>query len=123
MKPSDIVGLDPSTRLSNMRMVPVQIDGSALTTTSSSAGVLTGASLVSAKDDGGNTVTLAFSPALRNAPMVLAQAKGTNTTVENVVSSTGSVTYDTVQDADGSTAVNDADVDLILIWFDDADVI
>lgn len=122
MKESDKVGLDSNTRLANMRIIPVQIDGSALTTTSSSAGVLTGSSAVSAKDDGGNTVTLALAPSLRNAPMVLAQAKGTNVSVENIISAVGTVSYDTVQDADGSTAVNDADVDLLLIWFDDADV-
>jgi len=122
MKESLRVGLDPMTRLSNLKVLPVQIDGSALTTTSSSAGCLVGASAVNVKDDGSNTVTITFKETKRNAPMVFATAKATDTVVDAVTSSTTSVIYTTVQNDATGSAVADADVDLLLVWFDDSDV-
>lgn len=93
-------------------LIPVRIDGSALTTTSSAAGVVEGKNILDASDDGSNTVTLTFKEPLKNIPTVTASVVGATTTlVKFTTISASQIVYDTVQ-ADGTTAQADADVHL-----------
>lgn len=107
-------GLDKHNKYSELL---IKIDGSALTTTSATAGVTIGTKFCTAKDDGSDVVTITFNEALRNAPEVVAtQALTADCIVkpDAIATTTTTVVYSCVKISDGATAVNDADVVILL---------
>lgn len=102
----------------------IQIDGSALTTTTGIAGVDVGADSVTAKDDGANVVTVTFRQAMRNAKY-LVHIQGTGTTpidVKTITKTAASFSYTTVDGGTSATAVDDADVDILVTFYDTSSV-
>jgi hypothetical protein len=103
----------------NPREMLIEIDGSALTTSTADAGVIQGLDYVQAKD-ASNVVTVTFKRPLRNANYgVFIQEITANCKAELTSRSATAFSYTTVQVADGSTASADADV-VILVKYHDA---
>jgi hypothetical protein len=94
-------------------LVFLRIDGSAVATSASTAGVLEGTTLVTAaKGTGGtsNEVTITLNNASARVPVVLGVASiTTNCHVEVKSVAVGSIVFETFQVADGTTGVDDAD--------------
>jgi hypothetical protein len=99
-----------------------KIDGSALTTTSSSAGLLSNTRLANVKD-ATNVVTLTFKEGLKSVPLG-ARFDPTDTSVQtvarNVTISKTAITYTTV-DASDNSAVSDVDGLLTVTYSDSPD--
>ena len=103
----------------------IEIDGSALTTTTANAGVIRGVEIAQAKDDGANIVTVTFRTPFRNSnytvhitPVATADALAVT-----ITRAAGTLTYTTVKASDASTAVNDADVMILIVSNDDGTII
>ncbi len=94
----------------------IKIDGSALTTTTATAGLTIGTKFCKAKDDGSDKVTITFNEALSNAPEVITQCLTADCIVkpDTLVTTTTTIVYNCFKISDGSTAVNDADVILLV---------
>jgi hypothetical protein len=103
----------------NPREMLIEIDGSALTTSTADAGVILGLDNVQAKDSS-NTVTVTFRRALPNANYAVFIQEITADCKATVTSRTASAfTYTTVENDDTTSAKADADV-MILVKYHDA---
>ena len=111
--------LDP---LSEVHELNIEIDGSALTTSLATAGVVIGKTFITAKDDGSNTVTIAFKRPLKRAPHVHASTYTADCVVRVTSRTTTGIEYITVQNDDTTTGVDDADVFLTLKCFESVDL-
>lgn len=101
----------------------IKIDGSALTTSLATAGVVLGANVCTAKDDGSNAVTITFARPLRRAPEILYTVYTDNCKLDSLVSSTTGITYTSVKADDHTTGVADADVYLELSCLEGVDLV
>jgi hypothetical protein len=104
------------------RLHALFIDGSAVTTTASATGLDQGsADFTVVKGSGGtsNEVTLTPKEAFKRAPIVVASSLTTNCHVEVKSRSATSIVLETFQVADGTTGVDDADLNVI-IWGSDS---
>lgn len=107
------------------RVLAVRVDGSVVTTTAASTGLLEGGyDMTVVKGTGGasNEVTIAFDIAFLRVPVIVCTAITTNCHVEiKSVSKTGAV-LETFQVADGTTGVDDADFHMMIMGWDTASV-
>jgi hypothetical protein len=93
------------------------IDGSAVTASASTAGLDEGGSDFTVSKSA-NVVTLTPNEAFKRAPVVVASALTANCTVQITTRTATSIVLTTVQDADGSTGVNDADINVMIDGWD-----
>ena len=106
-------------------ILALEIDGSEVATSNSTAGLLGGAEACVVKDSS-NTVTITFNTPFRNAeykvfftPLTAAaQVKP-----DSIVRAAGSLVYATVNTSDHSTALNDADMLILIVSNDDPSII
>ena len=106
------------------RMMWFKIDGSALTTTSSSAGLLSGIRAADAAD-ATNVVTVTFKEGLESVPLGAAfhpEATATQIIARNVTLAKTSVAYTTV-DASDNSAASDVDGLLVVFYLEGVDII
>ena len=107
------------------RQMWFKVDGSAVTTTSSSAGLVAGIRAADVKDDGANLVTITFKEGLSSVPLGAVfhpQDSAVPVVGRNVTLSKTAVTYTTVDGQDNS-AVNDVDGLLVIYYLEGVDVI
>lgn len=98
----------------------ISIDGSALATSAGSGGVLIGADSVTANDDGSNTVTITFNTPMRNSEYsVFFQPRTTDCICRVASRAAGNFTYTSLE-LDGTTAEADADVDILIRYYDNS---
>ena len=107
-------------------VIALRIDGSAVTTSAASAGLLSGTGQCTIlKGSGGtsNEVTIALKHTSAQVPVVCASPITTNCHIEVKSVSTSSIVLETFQVADGTTGVDDADMHvLIWVWLDSKDL-
>ena len=108
----------------NPVILNIEIDGSALTTTTVNAGVVGGVEAVQAKD-ASNVVTITFRTPFRNAKYMahFTPVNNADCVAVSVTRAAGTLAYTTVKGSDFSTAVNDADMMITIIANDDDTII
>ena len=112
----------PQGRLS---LIALRVDGSAVATSAGSAGLLAGSGQVTiAKGSGGtsNEVTITLKRASKQVPVVTASAITTNCHIDIKSVTDSVIVLETFQVADGTTGVDDADMHVqIVVWEDSRD--
>lgn len=106
---------------SESRVLGLRIDGSVVTTSAATTGLLEGLyDATIAKGSGGtsNEVTITLNRAFARVPVVVATPLTTNCHVEIKSVAAGSIVLETFQVADGTTAVDDADIHVIIMGWD-----
>lgn len=106
---------------SRARVLALRVDGSVVTTSAASTGLLEGEfDCTIAKGSGGtsNEVTITFNEAFKRVPVIVASPITTNCHIEiKSVSATGCV-LETFEVADGTTGVDDADMHVMIMGWD-----
>jgi hypothetical protein len=105
------------------RVIPLRIDGSAVTTSAATTGLLEGLNdCTIAKGSGAtsNEVTVTFNTAFARVPVVVATPLTTNCHVEVKSITASTLVLETFQVADGTTKVDDADIHVIVWGWDSA---
>jgi len=102
------------------RELIIKVDGTALATTLGTGGLLVGADSVTAKD-ASNVVTITFNRPLRNAEYAVFFQERTVDCDARVTSQAATgFTYTTRKSSDASTAVPNADVDILIKYYDNS---
>ena len=93
----------------------IKVDGSAVTTTTSATGLVIGSKFCKVKD-ATEVVTITFNEALPIAPLVFTECATADCIVkpDSLVTTTTTIVYSCINISDGSTAVSDADITLLL---------
>ena len=121
-----LLGMHPSEKVMGYDVLILKVDGSALDTSSSTAGIIVGSTAVTAKDDGSEVVTITFDEPLRNAPIVIAsQCLSADCIIkpDSITATASSLEYSCYKISDASTAVNDADIVLTLVIPHGSDIV
>ena len=106
----------------------IAIDGDVVTTTTATTGLLQGAEVVKVKKGSGgsaNEVTITFNAALRNAEyVVFSQCLTADCIIkpDTIVRAAGTLVFSTVKISNLSTAVNDADIMILIRANDDTPI-
>jgi len=106
-------------------MLAGRVDGSVVTTSASTTGLLEGSlDMTISKGSGGtsNEVTVAFDVTFKRVPVVVATPITTNCHVEIKSVSTSQIVFETFQVADGTTGVDDADFHFMVLGWDSASI-
>lgn len=105
------------------RMIALRVDGSVVTTSAATTGLLEGTGdCTIAKGSGGtsNEVTITLNTPFQRVPVVVASPLTTNCHIEIKSVSASSIVLETFQVADGTTGVDDADMHVIIWGWDSA---
>lgn len=108
---------------SECRMLAFRVDGSAVTTSAATTGLVEGLhDATVSKGSGGtsNEVTITFNRAFGRVPVVQASPVTTNCHIEIKSVTASGMVLETFQVADGTTGVDDADMHVIVIGHDSA---
>lgn len=105
------------------RVLALRVDGSVVTTSAATTGLLEGIyDVLIAKGSGGasNEVTITFNQPFSRVPVVVATPITTNCHIEIKSVSATTLVLETFQVADGTTGVDDADMHVMIMGFDSA---
>lgn len=103
------------------RILCLRVDGSVVTTSAATTGLLEGlGDCTISKGSGGasNEVTVTFNDAFARVPVVVATPLTTNCHIEIKSVAVGSIVFETFQVADGTTGVDDADFHAVIVGWD-----
>lgn len=108
---------------SECRMLALRVDGSAVTTSAASTGLLEGLyDCTISKGSGGtsNEVTVSFNTAFGRVPVVVATPITTDSHIEIKSVTASTLVLETFSVADGTTAADDVDMHVLIVGWDSA---